>query len=118
MRLAVGVEGFERLARAAMELHAAGDRKAVVDRVADEDVREAQAVAATRYFADDALRHGFVEDCECVGRRFVREPGEFPDTELTAQYRCEDEKVPTLVGKAPQAVLDDAAHGVRNAQFM
>jgi hypothetical protein len=82
-RLAVQV--LEGLRDTPVQPHAARRRKAVVERVANEDVREAEPVGRPRDIGHDPRRDGFVETVQQLVDPHTVQPRDRVDGELSAE---------------------------------
>ena len=108
----VAVERLEHLGRTPMKSHASRGAELAIERVADEDVREAQATTAAGKIRDDARRHRLVEAVEQRVARALAQPLQRVEPELAAQHRGHREQA-LAVGREPaEAVPDHLAHAL------
>src|SRR5262245_47230387 len=99
-----------------MQLHTSRRGQLVVERLPDQRVREAQALASTWHWRKHARRHSLIEHVEQLVRLKLAQPRERIEPELAAEHGSEREHGHALVGQTPQPPSDHLAYTLRNAQ--
>jgi hypothetical protein len=108
---------LERLGHAEVQLGAAQRADAVVERAADELVREAIGQAAARDLLDDPARHGLVERRGHGGVVERRRAQEEVELELAAGHGGELEELGGGRAEAQQPLADDIANALRRGHL-
>ena len=111
-----GVQLLEDLPEPAVEPDAPGGRHRVVERVADQRVREAQAAQAAGHVRDDAGVGRLVEHVQQVVAGEFAPALERLEAELAPDHRREREDAAAVVGEPLQATLDHVTHTLGNRQ--
>lgn len=111
-----GVQLFEDLPEPAVEPDAPGGRHRVVERVADQRVREAQAAQGAGHVRDDAGVGRLVEHVQQVVASELARALERLEAELAPDHRREREDAAAVVGEPLQATLDHVTHTLGNRQ--
>src|SRR5689334_9166938 len=96
-----------------MELHPTSRRKIVVERVADERVREANSTGLTRNLVDDSLTRRLVEYLEQLITAHIADALERVKIELAPQHGRQHEDEAAVLGKAAQSAADHGPDALR-----
>ncbi len=107
-------ERLERVHDTTVQPHAPRARQALVERVPDDHVREAQPSRAAGDLGDDARRERLVERLEHRVLRYAGELSEDVRPELAADDRCEHQRVAAGNGEVGDPAGDHVADALRH----
>src|SRR4051794_41469053 len=106
---------LDRLGDAAMEAHALRHAELLVERLADERVREHEPERARlARVRDDALALGLLEQLEHTVARQLRHQLDYLDAELAAHRARHGQHTVAVLAQAVEAAADHLAHALRD----
>ena len=108
------VERFECVDDSSVQGDPACGRDFLVQRIAEQDVREAKSARHVGHIGDDAGLDRLIEKLECLQLRDARGTRKGRRRELAPEHGGENEQAPALVGKAGNAAGDYRAHALGN----
>jgi hypothetical protein len=111
---AVAVEALEQLERPAVQAHAAHIREPLVERVANEDVGEAQPPGRIGRVRRHPRAHGFIEHVEQIVLGQLGKAGQHVERELATEHRSQDEHPPRFARQVRKAARDHLLDALRN----
>ena len=110
----VAVEGEERLADRCVEGDAVLRGQIVIQRLADQPVREAVAAEQARHLLDEPGRRGLVELAEQRDALLLHDQAQRLDAELGADDGGRGERARHVGGERIEPPADRVAHALRN----
>ena len=110
----IGVELLERRCDPAVQREAATRAQLVVQGVANQGVREAQAPGSARHVDDDARRGRLVEQLEDVPAGAFAHPLERIDPELATEDRRHDQELVAILREVAETPADRLPHPLGN----
>src|SRR5262249_54033456 len=110
----VGVQLLEGDTDTPVQLDSPSGREFVVERVADEYVREAHPPWQARNVCDDSLRGGLVEKVEELIAADIAHALESREVELPSEHRREKENETAALRQVPQTAPDHRSYALRD----
>ena len=107
------VQGLERVDDASVKSDPPRRGHAFVERVAEEDVGEAEPAGCVVNVRDHCRVHCLVQEVKRLGFGQPHRPGDRRRREFTAEHRREQEHVSAGVGKVRQPPRDDRSNALR-----